>query len=63
MIGLCLALTVLCLYEMATCTLPSAVEEVKAESVGFTTKPGVTFASTTEKNIEKNKKINPEKKL
>ena len=63
MIGLCLGLTVLCLYEMATCTLPSAVEEVKAESVGFTTKPGVTFASTTEKNIEKNKKINPEKKL
>ena len=29
MIGLCLGLTVLCLYEMATCTLPSAVEEVK----------------------------------
>lgn len=27
MIGLCLGLTVLCLYEMATCTLPSAVEE------------------------------------
>ena len=29
MIGLCLWSTVLCLYEMATCTLPSAVEEVK----------------------------------
>lgn len=27
LIGLCLGLTVLCLYEMATCTLPSAVEE------------------------------------
>ena len=56
MIGLCLGLTVLCLYEMATCTLPSAVEEVKAKSVGFTTKPGVTFASITEENIKKNKK-------
>lgn len=63
LIGLCLGLTVLCLYEMATYTLPSVVEEVKAESVGFTTKPGVTFASITEKNIEKNKKIKPEKKL
>ena len=40
MIGLCLGLTVLCLYEMATCTLPSAVEEVKAKNVWFTTKPG-----------------------
>lgn len=29
LIGLCLELAVLCLYEMATCTLPSAVEEVK----------------------------------
>ena len=29
MLGFCLGLTVLCLYEMATCTLPSAVEEVK----------------------------------
>lgn len=56
MIGLCLGLTVLCLYEMATCTLPSAVEEVKAKNVGFTTKPGVTFASITEENIKKNKK-------
>lgn len=37
MIGLCLGLTVLCLYEMATCTLPSAVEEV-TECSGFTTK-------------------------
>lgn len=56
MIGLCLGLTVLCLYEMATCTLPSAVEEVKAKSVGFTTKRGVTFESITEENIKKNKK-------
>ena len=30
LIGLCLELAVLCLYEMATCTLPSAAEEVKA---------------------------------
>ena len=29
MIGLCLGLAVLCLYEMATCALPSAMEEVK----------------------------------
>ena len=29
MIGLCLGLTVLCIYEMAIYTLPSAVEEVK----------------------------------
>lgn len=56
MIGLCLGLTVLCLYEMATCTLPSAVEEIKAKSVGFTTKRGVTFTSITEENIKKNKK-------
>ena len=63
MTGLCLGLTVLCLYEIATCMLPSAVEEVKTESVGFTTKPGVTFAAITEENIEKNKKINPEKEI
>ena len=63
MIGLCLGLTVLCLYEMATCTLPSAVEEVKTESVGFTTKPGVTFASIVEENKKKNEKINTEKKI
>lgn len=56
MIGLCLGLTVLCLYEMATCTLPSAVEEIKAKSVGFTTKPGVTFASIVEENKKKNEK-------
>lgn len=37
MIRLCLWSTVLCLYEMATCTLPSAVEEV-TECSGFTTK-------------------------
>lgn len=63
LIGLCLELAVLYLYEMATCTLPSAMEDIKKESAGFTTTPGVTFASITEKNIEKNKKINPEKKL
>ena len=56
LIGLCLELAVLCLYEMATCTLPSAMEDVKKESAGFTTTPGVTFAAITEKNIEKNKK-------
>ena len=63
MIGLCLGLTVLCLYEMATCTLPSAVEEVKAKSVGFTTKPGVTFSSIVEENKNKNEKMNTEKKI
>ena len=63
MIGLCLGLTVLCLYEMATCTLPSAVEEVKAKSVGFTTKPGVTFSSIVEENKKKNQKMNTEKKI
>lgn len=56
MIGLCLGLTVLCLYEMATCTLPSAMEEVKAKSVGFTTKRGVTFESIVEENKKKNVK-------
>ena len=56
LIGLCLGLTVLCLYEMATCTLPSAVEKVKAKNVGFTTKPGVTFASIMEENKKKNEK-------
>lgn len=56
MIGVCLGLTVLCLYEMATCTLPSAVEEIKAKSVGFTTKRGVTFASIVDENKKKNKK-------
>lgn len=63
MIGLCLGLTVLCLYEMVTCTLPSAVEEIKAKSVGFTTKPGVTFSSIVEENKKKNEKINTEKKI
>lgn len=63
MIGLCLGLTVLCLYEMATCTLPSAMEEIKAKSVGFTTKPGVTFSSIVEENKKKNEKINTEKKI
>lgn len=37
LIGLCLELTVLCLYEMATCTLPSADEEA-TECSGFTKK-------------------------
>ena len=63
MIGLCLGLTVLCIYEMAICTLPSAMEEVKTESVVFTTKPGVTFASIVEENKKKNEKINTEKKI
>ena len=63
MIGLCLGLTVLCIYEMAICTLPFTVEEVKTESVGFTTKPGVTFASIVEENKKKNEKINTEKKI
>ena len=63
MIGLCLGLTVLCIYEMAICTLPFAVEEVKTESVGFTTKPWVTFASIVEENKKKNEKINTEKKI
>lgn len=63
MIGLCLGLTVLLLYEMATCTLPSAVEEVKAKSVGFTTKRGVTFESIVKENKKKNEKINTEKKI
>lgn len=63
LIGLCLELTVLCLYEMATCTLPSADEEVKAEDIVFTTTPGVTFSSIVEENKKKNEKINPEKKI
>ena len=62
-IGLCLGLTVLCIYEMAIYTLPSAMEEVKTESVVFTTKPGVTFASIVEENKKKNEKINTEKKI
>lgn len=62
-IGLCLELTVLCIYEMAICTLPSAMEEVKTESVVFTTKPGMTFASIVEENKKKNEKINTEKKI
>ena len=56
LIGLCLELAVLCLYEMATCTLPSAAEEVKAEDIVFTTTPGVTFSSIVEENKKKNKK-------
>ena len=58
LIGLCLELTVLYLYEMATCTLPSAAEEVKAEDIVFTTTPGATFSSIMEENKKKNKKIN-----
>ncbi|RHT07740.1 hypothetical protein DW842_16735 [Ruminococcus sp. AM36-17] len=56
LIGLCLELAVLCLYEMATCTLPSAAEEVKAKDIVFTTTPGVTFSSIVEENKKKNKK-------
>ena len=56
MTGLCLGLTVLCLYEIATCMLPSAMEDVKKESAGFTTTPGVTFASIVEENKKKNEK-------
>ena len=63
LIGLCLELAVLYLYEMATCTLPSAAEEVKAEDVVFTTTPGVTFSSIVEENKKKNEKINPENKI
>lgn len=63
LIGLCLELAVLCLYEMATCTLSSAAEEVKAEDVVFTTTPGVTFSSIVEENKKKNEKINPENKI
>lgn len=63
LIGLCLELSVLCLYEMATCTLPSAAEEVKAEDIVFTTTPGVTFSSIVEENKKKNEKINPENKI
>lgn len=63
LIGLCLELAVLCLYEMATCTLPSVAEEVKAEDVVFTTTPGVTFSSIVEENKKKNEKINTEKKI
>ena len=63
LIGLCLELAVLCLYEMATCTLPSVTEEVKAEDIVFTTTPGVTFSSIVEENKKKNEKINPENKI
>lgn len=56
LIGLCLELAVLWMYKMIICMLPSAMEDIKKESAGFTTTPGVTFASITEKNIEKNKK-------
>lgn len=63
MIGLCLELAVSCLYEMATCTLPSATEEIKAEDIVFTTTPDATFSSIMEENKKKNKKINSEKKI
>lgn len=56
MIGLCLELAVLCLYEMATCMLPSVVEEVKARTIVFTTTPGVIFSSIVEENKKKNEK-------
>ena len=64
MLGFCLGLTVVFyLYEMANCMLPSEVEEAGTENVGFTTTPGVTFASIMEENKKKNKKINSEKKI
>lgn len=63
MLGLCLGLIVLFLYEIATCVLPSAAEEVKAEDIVFTTTPGVTFSSIVEENKKKNEKINPENKI
>lgn len=64
MLGFCLGLTVVFyLYEMANCMLPSEVEEAGTENVGFTTTPGVTFASIIEENKKKNKKINSEKKI
>lgn len=57
MLGFCLGLTVVFyLYEMANCMLPSEVEEAGTENVGFTTTPGVTFASIMEENKKKNKK-------
>ena len=64
MLGFCLGLTVVFyLYEMANCMLPSEGEEAGTENVGFTTTPGVTFASIMEENKKKNKKINSEKKI
>mgnify|MGYP000721374961 CR=1 FL=1 len=63
LIGLCLELAVLCLYEMATCTLPSAAEEVKAKDIVFTTTPGVTFSSIVEENKKKNKNKSGKKDL
>lgn len=64
MLGFCLGLTVVFyLYEMANCMLPSEVEEAGTENVGFTTTPGVTFASIMEENKKKNEKINTEKKI
>lgn len=63
-LGFCIGLTVVFyLYEMANCMLPSEVEEAGTENVGFTTTPGVTFASIMEENKKKNKKINSEKKI
>ena len=63
-LGFCIGLTVVFyLYEMASCMLPSEVEEAGTENVGFTTTPGVTFASIMEENKKKNKKINSEKKI
>ena len=56
MLGLCLGCTVFYLYAMTICVLSSAVEEAKTESVEFTTKPGVTFASIVEENEKKNEK-------
>lgn len=64
-LGFCIGLTVVFfrLCEMTNCMLPSDVEEAGTENVGFTTTPGVTFASIMEENKKKNKKINSEKKI
>ena len=51
MIGLCLGLTVLCLYK-----LDYILDYDEISNAGFTTTPGVTFSSITEENIKKNKK-------
>ena len=58
LIGLCLGLTVLCLYE-----LDYILDYDEISNAGFTTTPGVTFASIMEENKKKNEKINTEKKI
>lgn len=58
LIGLGLGLTVLCLYE-----LDYILDYDEISNAGFTTTPGVTFASIMEENKKKNEKINTEKKI